>query len=169
MLPLKTPGVLPGFKLSLGLTVLCLSLLVVLPFAMMAAKAAEIGWDGFRNTIAEPNVLAAVRLSLRMSFYAMLTNVVFGTLVAWVLVRYEFPGKGLANALVDLPFALPTAVTGIALAALYAPNGWIGRFRTFGHQNRVYARRHLDCAGCRQPALYRPRRAAGIGGIVGRI
>lgn len=72
MLPLKTPGVLPGFKLSLGLTVLCLSLLVVLPFAMMAA---EIGWGGFRNTIAEPNVLAAVRLSLRMSFYAMLTNV----------------------------------------------------------------------------------------------
>ncbi|KMY24817.1 sulfate ABC transporter [Neisseria gonorrhoeae FA6140] len=75
MLPLKTPGVLPGFKLSLGLTVLCFSLLVVLPFAMMAAKAAEIGWGGFRNTIAEPNVLAAVRLSLRMSFYAMLTNV----------------------------------------------------------------------------------------------
>ena len=128
MLLLKTPSVLPGFKISLGLTVLCLSLLVVLPFAMMAAKAAEIGWSGFWNTIAEPNVLAAVWLSLRMSFYAMLTNVVFGTLVAWVLVRYEFPGKGLINALVDLPFALPTAVTGIALATLYAPNGWIGRF-----------------------------------------
>ena len=128
MLLLKTPGVLPGFKLSLGLTVLCLSLLVVLPFAMMAAKAAEIGWSGFWNTITEPNVLAAVWLSLRMSFYAMLTNIVFGTLVAWVLVRYEFPGKGLANALVDLPFALPTAVTGISLATLYAPNGWIGRF-----------------------------------------
>ena len=102
MLLLKTPSVLPGFKISLGLTVLCLSLLVVLPFAMMAAKAAEIGWGGFWNTIAEPNVLAAVWLSLRMSFYAMLTNVVFGTLVA--------------------------AVTGIALATLYAPNGWIGRF-----------------------------------------
>ena len=128
MLLLKTPSVLPGFKISLGLTVLCLSLLVVLPFAMMAAKAAEIGWGGFWNTIAEPNVLAAVWLSLRMSFYAMLTNVVFGTLVAWVLVRYEFPRKGLVNALVDLPFALPTAVTGIALATLYAPNGWIGRF-----------------------------------------
>ena len=128
MLLLKTPSVLPGFKISLGLTVLCLSLLVVLPFAMMAAKAAEIGWGGFWNTIAEPNVLAAVWLSLRMSFYAMLTNVVFGTLVAWVLVRYEFPLKGLVNALVDLPFALPTAVTGIALATLYAPNGWIGRF-----------------------------------------
>ena len=120
MLLLKTPSVLPGFKISLGLTVLCLSLLVVLPFAMMAAKAAEIGWGGFWNTIAEPNVLAAVWLSLRMSFYAMLTNV--------VLVRYEFPLKGLVNALVDLPFALPTAVTGIALATLYAPNGWIGRF-----------------------------------------
>ena len=98
MLLLKTPSVLPGFKLSLGLTVLCLSLLVVLPFAMMAAKAAEIGWSGFWNTITEPNVLAAVWLSLRMSFYAMLTNIVFGTLVAWVLVRYEFPGKGLVNA-----------------------------------------------------------------------
>ena len=125
---LKTPSVLPGFNLSLGLTVLCLSLLVVLPFAMMAAKAGEIGWTAFWQTISEPNVLAAVWLSLRMSFYAMLTNIVFGTLVAWVLVRYEFPGKYLVNALVDLPFALPTAVTGIALATLYAPNGWLGRW-----------------------------------------
>lgn len=125
---LKTPSVLPGFNLSLGLTVLCLSLLVVLPFAMMAAKAGEIGWAAFWQTISEPNVLAAVWLSLRMSFYAMLTNIMFGTLVAWVLVRYEFPGKNLVNALVDLPFALPTAVTGIALATLYAPNGWLGRW-----------------------------------------
>ena len=125
---LKTPSVLPGFNLSLGLTVLCLSLLVVLPFAMIAAKAGEIGWTAFWQTISEPNVLAAVWLSLRMSFYAMLTNIVFGTLVAWVLVRYEFPGKNLVNALVDLPFALPTAVTGIALATLYAPNGWLGRW-----------------------------------------
>ena len=125
---LKTPSVLPGFNLSLGLTVLCLSLLVVLPFSMMAAKAGEIGWTAFWQTISEPNVLAAVWLSLRMSFYAMLTNIVFGTLVAWELVRYEFPGKNLVNALVDLPFALPTAVTGIALATLYAPNGWLGRW-----------------------------------------
>ena len=130
---LKNPSVLPGFNLSLGLTVLCLSLLVVLPFAMMAAKAGEIGWAAFWQTIAEPNVLAAVWLSLRMSFYAMLTNIVFGTLVAWVLVRYEFPFKNLVNALVDLPFALPTAVTGIALATLYAPNGWLGQwFEPFG-------------------------------------
>ena len=128
MLLLKTPSVLPGFKLSLGLTVLCLSLLVVLPFAMMAAKAAEIGWSGFWNTITEPNVLAAVWLSLRMSFYAMLTNIVFGTLVAWVLVRYEFPGKGLVNALVDLPFALPTAVTGIAVGNPIRPQWLDSRF-----------------------------------------
>ncbi|WP_107854842.1 sulfate ABC transporter permease subunit CysT [Neisseria weaveri] len=128
MLLLKTSSVLPGFKISLGLTVLCLSLLVVLPFAMMAVKAGEIGWTAFWQTISEPNVLAAVWLTLRMSFYAMLTNIVFGTLVAWVLVRYEFPGKSIANALVDLPFALPTAVTGIALATLYAPNGWLGRW-----------------------------------------
>lgn len=130
MLLLKTPSVLPGFKISFGLTILCLSLLVVLPFAMMAVQAADIGWSGFWRTISEPNVLAAVWLSLKMSFYAMLTNIFFGTLVAWVLVRYDFPGKSLVNALVDLPFALPTAVTGIALATLYAPNGWLGRWFT---------------------------------------
>ncbi len=91
-------------------------------------EAAEIGWSDFGTRLPNPMSWRLSWLSLRMSFYAMLTNVVFGTLVAWVLVRYEFPGKGLANALVDLPFALPTAVTGIALATLYAPNGWIGRF-----------------------------------------
>lgn len=125
---LKTPSVLPGFNLSLGITVLCLSLLVVLPFAMMAVKTAQMGWAAFWHTVSEPRVLTSVWLSLRMSFFAMLTNIVFGTLVAWVLVRYEFLGRHLANALVDLPFALPTAVTGIALATLYAPNGWIGRW-----------------------------------------
>ena len=125
---LKTPSVLPGFNISLGITVLCLSLLVVLPFAMMAVTAAGMGFSSFWQTIAEPRVLSAVWLTLKMSFFAMLTNIVFGTLTAWVLVRYEFPGRGLVNALVDLPFALPTAVTGIALATLYAPNGWIGRW-----------------------------------------
>ena len=130
---LKTPSVLPGFGLSLGITVLCLSLLVVLPFAMMAVSAAQMGPSAFWQTITEPRVLAAVWLSLRMSFFAMLTNVFFGSLVAWVLVRYEFPFKNLVNALVDLPFALPTAVTGIALATLYAPNGWLGQwFEPFG-------------------------------------
>jgi len=120
--------VLPGFGLSMGITVLSLSLLVVLPFAMMAFTTAQMGWSGFIETITQPQVFAAIKLSLWMSFAAMLTNMVFGTLVAWVLVRYEFWGKSLINALVDLPFALPTAVTGISLATLYAPNGLIGQW-----------------------------------------
>ena len=119
---------MPGFGLSLGISVFCLSLLVVLPFAVLITVTAGMGWSAFVNTIADERVLAAVFLSLRLSFYATLTNVFFGTLVAWVLVRYEFPGKAIMNALVDLPFALPTAVTGIALATLYSPNGWLGQF-----------------------------------------
>lgn len=125
---LKQKSILPGFGLSLGISVFCLSLLVVLPFAALITVTAGMGWSAFVNTIADERVLAAVLLSLRLSFYATLTNVFFGTLVAWVLVRYEFPGKAIMNALVDLPFALPTAVTGIALATLYSPNGWLGQF-----------------------------------------
>ena len=125
---LKQKSILPGFGLSLGISVFCLSLLVVLPFAALITVTAGMGWSAFVNTIADERVLAAVFLSLRLSFYATLTNVFFGTLVAWVLVRYEFPGKAIMNALVDLPFALPTAVTGIALATLYSPKGWLGQF-----------------------------------------
>lgn len=125
---LRTPSVLPGFNVSLGITVLCLSLLVLLPFAMMAVGALKMGPAALWETVTEPRVLASVWLSLKMAFWAMLTNMVFGTLVAWVLVRYDFPLKSLINALVDLPFALPTAVTGIALATLYAPNGWLGKW-----------------------------------------
>ena len=125
---LRQRNVLPGFGLSLGITVLSLSLLVVLPFAMMIFTSTQLGWSGFWETINQPTVKAAITLSLKMAFYAMLTNLVFGTLVAWVLVRYEFWGKSMINALVDLPFALPTAVTGISLATLYAPNGLIGQW-----------------------------------------
>ncbi|QMT36863.1 sulfate ABC transporter permease subunit CysT [Neisseria wadsworthii] len=128
MLLLKTQTVLPGFKLTLGLSMLTLSLMVLMPFAMLVATVAGMGWADFVQQIVEPRTLAAVWLTLKTSFFAMLANVVFGTLVAWVLVRYRFWGKGLVNALVDLPFALPTAVTGVALATLYAPNGWIGRW-----------------------------------------
>ena len=125
---LRQLNVLPGFGLSMGITVFSLSLLVVLPFAMMAYTPPQMGWSGFWETISQPQVTAAIKLSLWMSFLAMLTNMIFGTLVAWVLVRYEFWGKSLINALVDLPFALPTAVTGISLATLYAPNGLIGQW-----------------------------------------
>lgn len=128
MLLLKTQTVLPGFKLTLGLSMLTLSLMVLMPFAMLVATVAGMGRADFVQQIVEPRTLAAVWLTLKTSFFAMLANVVFGTLVAWVLVRYRFWGKGLVNALVDLPFALPTAVTGVALATLYAPNGWIGRW-----------------------------------------
>lgn len=125
---LRQRNVLPGFGLSMGITVLSLSLLVILPFAMMAYTTTQMGWTGFIDAISQAQVKAAIILSLKMSFYAMLTNMVFGTLVAWVLVRYDFFGKSIINALVDLPFALPTAVTGISLATLYAPNGLIGQF-----------------------------------------
>lgn len=125
---MRQRNVLPGFGLSMGITVFSLSLLVVLPFAMMAYTTTQMGWTGFWQAISQPQVTAAIKLSLWMAFAAMLTNMVFGTLVAWVLVRYEFWGKSLINALVDLPFALPTAVTGISLATLYAPNGLIGQW-----------------------------------------
>ena len=128
LMRMRQRNVLPGFGLSMGITVFSLSLLVVLPFAMMAYTSTELGWSGFWEVISQPRVAAAIKLSLWMSFLAMLTNLVFGTLVAWVLVRYEFWGKSLINALVDLPFALPTAVTGISLATLYAPNGLIGQW-----------------------------------------
>lgn len=125
---LKQKTILPGFGLTLGVSVFCLSILVLLPFAMLFWVTSGMGWDAFIKTIADERVMAAIFLTLRLSLYATLTNLFFGTLVAWVLVRYNFPGKSLMNALVDLPFALPTAVTGIALATLYSPNGWLGQF-----------------------------------------
>ncbi|WP_434352652.1 sulfate ABC transporter permease subunit CysT [Psychrobacter sp. HD31] len=124
----KKRRILPGFGLSLGISIFSLSLLVVLPFAMMAYTTTQMGFDKFITTITQPQVFHAIKLSIQMAGLAMLTNMVFGTLVAWVLVRYDFVGKSLMNALVDLPFALPTAVTGISLATLYAPNGLIGQW-----------------------------------------
>ena len=122
---------LPGFGLGLGLTVVWLSLLVLLPLSALALKAAGAGWDRVLATALDPRVLAAVRLSLWTSFAAAAVNLAFGTLLAWVLVRHPLPGKGLLDALVDLPFALPTAVAGIALTKLYMPEGWVGRWLPF--------------------------------------
>jgi sulfate transport system permease protein len=119
--------VLPGFGLSLGFTVAYLGLVVLVPLSAVFLKTATMGWPRFWATVTAPRVLASYRLSFGMAFAAALVNGVFGALVAWVLVRYRFPGRRLLDALVDLPFALPTAVAGIALTALYAENGWVGR------------------------------------------
>jgi len=123
---LRKPSVLPGFGLAFGYTVLYLSLIVLLPLSAVFLKTVGLTWDAFWSTISAPRVLASLRLSFGASLLAGLINTVFGLLVAWVLIRYRFPGRRLIDALVDLPFALPTAVAGIALTAVYAPNGWIG-------------------------------------------
>lgn len=118
--------VLPGFGLSLGYTLTYLSLIVLLPMAALAWKASGIGVEGLVRLLSGPRTLSALRLSLGGAVIAASINVVIGLLVGWVLVRYRFPGRRLLDALVDLPFALPTAVAGIALTTLYAPNGWLG-------------------------------------------
>jgi sulfate transport system permease protein len=120
--------VLPGFRLTLGYTLLYLSLLVLLPLTAVFIETAGMGLTAFWSTVTSPRVLAAYRLSFGMALVAAAINAVFGLMLAWVLVRYSFPGRRLVDALVDLPFALPTAVAGIALTALYAGNGWIGQY-----------------------------------------
>ncbi len=124
---LKKPSVIPGFGLTLGFTLAYLGLIVLLPLAALVIHAGELGWTGFWDAVLTPRVMAAFKVSFGISLLAAAANGVFGFIVAWVLVRYDFPGKRIVDALVDLPFALPTAVAGIALSALYAPNGWIGR------------------------------------------
>jgi len=124
----KQHSILPGFNLALGFTLLYLSLIVLIPLSAAFIRTAELTWLEFWTIVTTPRVMASYRLTFGASFAAALVNAVFGLLVAWVLVRYHFPGKKLVDALVDLPFALPTAVAGIALTALYAGNGWIGQF-----------------------------------------
>ncbi|GEN33507.1 sulfate ABC transporter permease subunit CysT [Aneurinibacillus danicus] len=124
----KQFSVLPGFSISLGFTLLYLSILVLLPLSAVFLKTATMGWEAFWSTITDQRVLASYRLSFGAAFAAALINVVFGLLVAWVLVRYSFPGKRVIDGLVDLPFALPTAVAGIALTAIYSENGVVGHY-----------------------------------------
>jgi sulfate transport system permease protein len=127
-LRLKQPSILPGFGLTIGFTLFYLSVIVLIPLSAMFIRAAELGWSDLWSTLTSARVLAAFRLTFGASLIAASINGVFGFLVAWVLVRYSFPGKRLVDAMVDLPFALPTAVSGIALTAIYAPNGWIGKY-----------------------------------------
>jgi sulfate transport system permease protein len=119
-------SVLPGFGLALGFALAYLGLIVLIPLATIFFRSAGLGWHAFWETVSAPRVLASYRLSFGASFIGALINSVFGVLAAWVLTRYSFPGRRLMDALVDLPFALPTAVAGIALTTLYAPTGWVG-------------------------------------------
>ncbi|MBQ0822721.1 sulfate ABC transporter permease subunit CysT [Microvirga sp. HBU67558] len=128
ILPLKQASVMPGFGITLGYTLIYLSLLVLLPLGALIAKASGIGLSGIVAVAAEPRVATALWTSFSISLVAAAVASLFGLLVAWVLTRYDFPGRRIVDAIVDLPFALPTAVAGIALAALYAPNGWVGSF-----------------------------------------
>mgnify|MGYP001064861157 CR=1 FL=1 len=123
----RQPSVIPGFGLTLGFTLTYFSLIILVPMIALVMRATGLGWEGFWGAALDPRVLAALRTSFVTALIAAAVNVVFGTLIAWVLVRYRFPGRRIFDAMVDLPFALPTAVAGIALTAIYAPNGFIGQ------------------------------------------
>jgi sulfate transport system permease protein len=120
-------NVLPGFRLTMGYTLFYLCLIVLIPLLTLPVRSYSLGWEAFWTTVTDERVVASYRLSLGASLAAALVNGVFGLLTAWVLSRYRFPGQRIVDALIDLPFALPTAVAGITLTTLYAPNGWIGR------------------------------------------
>lgn len=127
----KQYSVIPGFGLTMGFTLIYLSLIVLIPLSLLFFKATALGWEHLWTAVTSPRVIASLKLSFGAAFIAAAVNSVFGLLVAWVLVRYDFPGKKIVDALVDLPFALPTAVAGIALTTLYAPNGWMGQILGF--------------------------------------
>jgi sulfate/thiosulfate transport system permease protein len=122
----KKRSLLPGFGLAMGWTIFYLCLIILIPLSMILVKSASLGWLGFWRAVTAPRALAAYRISLEASFIAALINAVFGLVVAWVLVRYRFPGRRIFDGLVDLPFALPTAVAGIVLTTMYSEHGWIG-------------------------------------------
>ncbi len=123
----RKPSVIPGFGLTLGFTVAYLTLIILIPLSGVAWRSMELGWAEFWAIATDERTVRALRISFGASLIAAMVNVVFGTLVAWVLVRYRFPGRRIVDAAVDLPFALPTAVAGISLASIYAPNGWVGQ------------------------------------------
>jgi len=129
MMPrLRQYSVLPGFGLTLGYTITYLSLIVLIPLAALVVRGVDQPWSQFSSTVFDPRTLAAWRLTFGAALIASLINAVFGLMIAWTLVRYDFPGRRILDALIDVPFALPTAVSGIALTAIYAQNGWIGRW-----------------------------------------
>jgi len=124
----STRSALPGFRLTLGFTLLYLGLIVFFPLSALVFKTTSLSWDEFVKAVAAPRAVASYQLTFGAAFIGAAVNVVFGTILAWTLIRYRFPGRRMLDALVDLPFALPTAVSGIALTAVYAKTGWIGRY-----------------------------------------
>ena len=126
----RKKNVLPGFGLTMGITTMYLSIIVLIPLSMVFIESSQLGWQGSIEVVTSERVLHAYKISFLTAFSAALINAVFGLMIAWVLVRYSFPGKRLIDGLIDLPFALPTAVAGIALTTLYAEDGWIGQFFT---------------------------------------
>jgi sulfate/thiosulfate transport system permease protein len=124
----RQPSILPGFGLTLGFSTFFLSAIVLVPLAALVMKTATMGWSDFVRVVLDPRAVASYRLSFGASMLAATINSVFGFIIAWTLVRYEFPGRKLIDALIDMPFALPTAVSGIALTAVFAENGWIGQY-----------------------------------------
>src|SRR5882672_11021653 len=124
----KKFNALPGFGLTMGTTLLFLSGIVLIPFAGLVLRTLELSWSDFWGLATTPRAIAAYRLTFGASLVAAIANAVFGTLLAWVLVRYEFPGRRFIDSIVDFPFALPTAVAGLTLSSLFAANGWLGRY-----------------------------------------
>jgi sulfate transport system permease protein len=160
----KKFNVLPGFGLTMGFTLFYLSAVVLIPFAALVIRTLELSWADFWRLATADRALAAYRLTFGASLIAAVANAVFGTLLAWVLVRYEFPGRRFIDAMVDFPFALPTAVAGLTLANLFAANGWLGRISgAAGHQRRVHAAGRGDCADLCGPAVRGAHAAAGAG------
>lgn len=124
----KKKNVLPGFGLSMGITTLYISLLILIPLSMIFIETSKLSWGEFWKVVTSARMMHAYKISFTTAFAAAFLNAIFGFIIAWVLVRYTFPGKRIIDGIIDLPFALPTAVAGIALTTLYAPNGWIGQF-----------------------------------------
>ena len=162
----RQPSVIPGFGLTLGFSLAYLTLIILIPLTGAGLALGRAWLGGFlRHRHRPAHAEGAGDLVRHRRLIAALVNVVFGTIVAWVLVRYRFPGRRIVDAMVDLPFALPTAVAGIALTALYAPKGWIGQpARAARHQGRLHAARHRHRADLHRPALRRAHGAAGHGG-----
>ena len=153
---LRPRSAIPGFGVAFGYTLLYLGLIVLLPLAALVLKASEMGVVGWWSAVSDERVVAALKTSFGLSFAAAALDSAFGLLIAWVLTRYRFPGRKILDAMLDLPFALPTAVAGIALTAIYAPTGWIGQLgRAARPQDRLHAGRNLRGARLRRPSLCR--------------